>query len=149
MREILFRGKRTDGREWVEGCLINIENYCCILELDCRDYGNTYLDPEIGWVDGQAVPVIPETVGQYTGLNDKNGKKIFEGDVVDISACEGWGMCGPATYDNPNVVVTYNSGYAGFDPFSNYDCDCGVSYNNKDVTVLGNIHDNPELLEVK
>ena len=66
-----------------------------------------------------------------------------------VCTCEGWGMCGPASYDNPNVVVTYRSGSAGFDPFSNYDCDCGVFYYHEDVTVLGNIHDNPELLEVE
>lgn len=149
MREILFRGKRMDGLGWAIGCLIKIENYCCILELDCRDYECTYLDSDLGYIDGRAVPVTPETVGQYTGLKDKDGRKIFEGDVVDISEAEDYGMYGPATYDSPLVEVEWSNWACGFDPFANYDCDCGIHYSSNEVSVAGNIHDNPELLEVE
>lgn len=87
MREILFRGKRKDGRGWVQGCLIKIGEYCCILELDCQDYGCTYLDSRFGYIDGQAVPVIPETIGRlvndpcYTNYTDQ---RYFQGDIIEL-----------------------------------------------------------------
>lgn len=88
MREILFRGKRKDNGEWAEGCLIRDE-FC-----------NTDI-PQIGYLsdyDIGAVEVTPETVGQFTGLTDKNSKKIFEGDIgrykqVDGAKRNGCGIC--------------------------------------------------------
>lgn len=135
MREILFRGKNYDG-EWFEGLLVK-----------CRD-GEYMID--IGH-HGSSVckTVIPETIGQYTGLEDINGKKIFEGDIVNVERCDGWNWAGPATYDSPNVVVEWNKGDAGFHPYSNYDCDCGIFYCSAETEIIGNIHDNPELLKEK
>ena len=124
MREILFRGKRIGKNEWVEGDLIHLPNGIAIL------------------ANGYAY-VIPETVGQYTGLKDKNGKMIFEGDVVYCKS----------RLDNANMVVIFECGqfrmvfsenYRSYQTNSGfYDINCF----NKEV--IGNIHDNPELLEAK
>lgn len=123
MREILFRGKRKDNGEWVYGDLTH--SIYKIRDTCVGRYGS-----EIGMHQ-----VDPATVGQYTGLTDKNGKRIFEGDVV-------------AYPDYGNLAVVWDDGtfqlmYA--DTF--YDLlDCGTSGM---CIVIGNTRDNPELLEEK
>lgn len=119
MREILFRGKTTYGK-WVYGSLILADNYCCILQSvdDVHPLDYPYLDGRMGTIDGEATPVIPETVGQFTGLLDKNGKKIFEGDIMRNAG---------------NVVEFCNDGF----------CINGDSplYFWTGTEVIGNIHD--------
>ena len=143
MREILFRGKRIDNGEWTEGDFVGGSMIVDNLE-DTENAMGTYYGqtPYVGFVD-----VIPETVGQYTGLIDKNGKRIFEGDIV----AQNWYDYEEPADDGFGEVV-----------FCEYDCSFSVMDVEKDgivplgrchayhweAEVIGNIHDNPELLEV-
>lgn len=138
MREILFRAKRIDNGEWVEGFYVN------------RFDVNEEIEHLIFWRKSYTVweyaKIDPETLCQYTGLKDKNGNRIWENDIVDASE-EWWNACGPAGHNSPIIKVEWLEGLTGFDPFANYDCDCGVYIDASGCEVIGNIFDNPELLE--
>ena len=133
MCEILFRGKQYDNDEWVQGSLILADSYCCILEKEenLHPMDVPYLNGEYGTFDGRATPIISETIGQYTGLTDKNGKKIFEGDIV-----KGWDVIFTVVFDEYCrwMIVAGEGHYL-------------LARDNEDVEVIGNIHDNPELLK--
>ena len=158
MREILFRGKRKDNGEWIQGDL----DRGLFANIDFISYFKT-----IG--ERLSFEIIPETVGQYTGLTDKNGKKIFEGDIVAIEHTR-------RTAFWTEIPETYK-------PRRSYDChwnekedellykrNYAVEWKAKDARwilrngsdqhdlrdvfmffhkgiVIGNIHDNPELLK--
>lgn len=127
-REILFRGKRTDNGEWVEG-------YLC--ECHHKDTGKYDYAIQEMFENGYIMhEVIPETVGQYTGLTDKNGKKIFEGDICKHRS----------NYSGNTVisVVTYTDGH-----FLALVCENSGFELSEKLEVIGNIHDNPELMEVQ
>ena len=142
MREILFRGKRIDNDEWAYGsfCMDAIE----------QKIGPCGVDGFIRLFDfakgkTQTHEVDRETVGQYTGLTDKNGKKIFEGDVVRYTEREFNGS------DSPRVgKVEFSDGGWAVNVWylSNwlYDSVNG-NVQLEVIEVIGNIHDNPELLE--
>lgn len=124
MREILFRGKRLDNGEWVEGafCPKNSEG-----DIPCIIVYN-------GTLAGWWFEVDPATVGQFTGLEDKNGKRIFEGDVV--------------RYGNRTGYVIFGNGcFCVQDSMTQNHPAIDIVMFQWDVTVIGNSHDNPELLE--
>ena len=146
MREILFRGKRKDNGKWIVGfyvfdeCALIVENlsYSLIDNKKCQLVG--------------VHPVIPETIGQYTGLTDKNGTKIFEGDIVyltDVRYENEWKAV--VVFGNPYCQYSWgwNLQYIGKKPQINTDILLWVGMEDVQVycEVIGNIHDNPELLK--
>lgn len=147
MRPIIFRAKRKDNGEWVEGSLIIAKNFCCILQDEEKvhplDY--PYLGNESGCIDGYATPVIPETVGQYTGLLDKHGKKIFEGDIVKIH----WKYVNAGCEEDCFYMVEWHKSWNGWSLTNIKAIQSCYLYQARDGEVIGNVIDNPELLEVE
>lgn len=130
MREILFRGKRSDTGDWVQGFYIQKPNP---FSEDGKPIRHCIIDlPPFGY------DVDPETVGQFTGLCDKNGNRIFEGDVVVIET-----DCIPSFMLNRYVFVWDDdqTAYKLLKDNTIYDLPMGR------MEIIGNIYDNPELLE--
>jgi uncharacterized phage protein (TIGR01671 family) len=126
MREILFRGKRPHYESWVEGFYIHAPSG--------RLGKNEHLIQTVK-KDGRLdilYEVYPETVGQFTGLVDKNGKRIFDGDIVAIQSGTVFEMVGRVVFDEGAFQVV--------DPDDTYEC---LWYKQHEMEVLGNIHDKP------
>lgn len=142
MREIIFRGKRTDNGEWVEGSLIQFEPKSVILFKS--------KETDVAFIFDEAFPshlvevVITETVGQYTGLTDKNGKKIFEGDIVKREFTL-YHSEKKKTRETQIGVVTYSDIDCGF--YLEKACNLRKPWDGDTLEIIGNIHDNPELLK--
>lgn len=125
MREILFRGKWTNNGEWVEGYFgeSRKKDICYIIKRaggdSCSEY---FIDFEVN----------PETIGQFTGLLDKNGKHIFEGDIINIEY--------PETTVKNCIIEYVGASFVGSTRADNWELD-GYYL----LEVIGNIHDNPEL----
>ena len=137
-RTIKFRGKRLDNGEWVYGSLLQGENQCVIATVK-GDSINVH----------ECFEVDPTTVGQFIGLLDKNGKEIYEGDIFTVNG----------KYPK---LIEYRQEYAGFCMANTYDLeerpyiepwqqirpDWWNDYK-REIMLIGNIHDNPELLNEK
>ena len=128
-REILFRGKSIDTGKWLYGHLFNygltaptnVPCICVCVPTSWKEAYNIYT-------------VHPDTIGQYTGLKDKNGKKIFEGDIVEFT-----------NLDLPDMVIRFDNGSFMFceDENSTYE-ELRMTYT---VEVVGHIYDTPELMK--
>lgn len=125
MREILFRGKHKSSGKWCEGNL----------HIDKRDVAIITPDDTPLGCYGQ---VDPDTVGQFAGLTDKNGKKIFEGDIVKIDIA-GLIFNAVCKFHSGSFGLVWN--YMGADRWQAFTSICHVEYE-----VIGNIHDNQELI---
>lgn len=142
MREIKFRGRRMDNMEWVIGSLVIYGLYPKIFTLPKREQHE----------------VSAETVGQYTGLKDKNGKEIYEGDIISLVTADyetitivcKFGKVQRQIFENLVEITGFyfvrsNDGRKTFPIVNNY-----LGKHDTEIwEVIGNIHDNPELLEDK
>lgn len=139
-REILFRGKKVDGGEWIIGSLIDAKEKAYIIvsvETECSDGENTDLYAT-EWYE-----IRPDTICQYTGLTDKNGNKIFEGDIVRFG--KNYGEVKFGLHESNWQIYKYNQGF--FVKFPKVYFRNELGFWRDKVIVTGNIYDNPELLE--
>ena len=168
MREILFRGKRTDNGKWIEGGIYTDENQTYIIHTyryipDTRDWDTVEFYENHPRYKIGYVAVEPESIGEFTGLTDKNGTRIFEGDIVKTQPF----------YDRPYSdkrkskqfigtveykIKTFNG--SSVYPKQDYQAEWGLKFYEDfgkyvhsfwsdlwNCEVIGNIHDNPELLK--
>ena len=148
MREILFRGKRIDNGDWVEGYLYEHEPPLVgIVSENDEPEASKWFIARTGFADWnmprpvEIVEVDPSTVGQYTGLTDKNGKRIFEGDILKRYYDD--------LYADDAVIVWFNNGWCAkdvtnmtYEAYSIFKGDV-IPY----AEIIGNIHDNPEYMK--
>ena len=139
MREILFRGKRIDNGEWVEGY------YVKALDMYDKEIHAIFDTMTIFYACGETSGfelVDPETICQYTGLTDKNGKKIWEGDILEGHLDDKF------PEDVTRIkVIWHESGWKTEEPGC-VDKEYLDEFDTENFEVVGNVFDNPELLEV-
>ena len=122
-RENLYHGKRVDTGEWVEGSLIGND----VIVGKIVEFEEDYFCTEFWY------KVDPETVGQFTGMTDKKGKKLFEGDIYSMGE------------KNILYVVIFDKSQFIGKQVGNRSL-AGLEYWKSDIGIVGNVYDNPELL---
>lgn len=154
MREILFRGKRVDNDEWICGYCCKIPEEFITEGINIRLKGCEFhsaiqivLKNEYGCIEAisQPIEVDEKTLGQYTGLCDNNGTKIFEGDIVKATPY-GRVELGFVKYEE-NAFRVVNWFYGELIPITCPEAE-SLMFSDREVEVIGNVIDNPELLEV-
>lgn len=141
-RQHLYKAKRKDNGEWVEGHLLRYESGRARIIPSHTDIFCYENDENI--IQTTAFEVVPETVGEWTGLHDKNDRRIFEGDIIKTNKygkIEGQSLVNGYDYFEVIYEPAAFRLLKGFRAFNLV----GIS---GDYEVIGNIHDNPELLEV-
>ena len=140
MKEILFRGRcvgEDDVYAWADGCYVYlIDSY---KKRETHRIYTGYAESDCGVFYGDWYEVDPKTVGQFTGLFDKNGERIFEGDILDH-------IIQKDVLTNRGVVV-WDGENARWALQLNTMKPCFYMHNPETVEIIGNIHDNPELME--
>ena len=135
MREILFRGKSKDNSEWVEGSLVQMlvdgRIASCIAPIEEVGRANKDVPPMgiLYTLNKDIFIVLPDTIGQYTGLTDKNGNKIFEGDIIDFT-----------NVDYPECEIIFDNGSFVCNEIGEDNIVCELRLGLVDE-VIGNIHD--------
>ena len=139
MREILFKAKQIDNGEWIEGSLIDLDidsGYCYIVQ----PYKKASILPIIFLITDRMKLVDPETLCQFTGLCDTNGKRIWENDVVWL-VCDGKEHIYQIVWDNSELDFKATKGEENYGTNYEYLLCCD------EIEVIGNIFDNKELLQ--
>ena len=135
IREVIFRGKRANNGEWVEGDLLQTRYHSGHIEYQIMPQTPV----------SSAYPVLSVPVGQYTGLTDRNGKKIFEGDICRFKRFNDIHV-GEIVFNvtTASFVMRYQSIVGAYGEKATQKMLLSVC---DDIEVIGNIHDNPELME--
>ena len=143
-REIKFRGKTVNGNKWVYGDLLHIAGGYIIYhgsQKDCEITTGKHVSVEL--LHDEISVVVPETVGQFTGLFDENGKEIYEGDILGANGkIIGWVKGGIRGYCYDVVYINHPTGEKRWSLYGTVVED----FNNR-IEVISNIHDNPDLIK--
>ena len=151
MRDIIFRGKQITDKKWVMGGVdtsTDKKPYItrrAMYRPDTRDWDTAEYYEHNPHYTRACIDIIPETLGQFTGLTDKNGLKIFEGDICKFREWERGEMCwvGEVLYEHQQFIISGGP---------NEECSTEFflqmsRFIPENIEVIGNIHDNPELLD--
>lgn len=137
MREIIFRGKNATDNNWVYGFFTNRYVTSDTITMPPMEISTIVIE------SGEHIVIDHKTVGQYTGMKDKNGIRVFEGDIIITDnkwKNQGYSVVKYSDENTAFVLECQHSGEMLGEPF-------GMNYFSNNIEVIGNIYDNPELLE--